>query len=457
MKEEVTRLALAHSLTTRYTSLVAADSEVVTKEPARRVEQPSARAEIGDALSAGAPIEGFAVSELEETMESARRTKRSRVTAAAAPPPPPAMAAPAPLSVSATGHAAARVRGGVKGGVIAAMKRALGRAGGGDREEERAFEARSAASPIEAAGSDRYSEEELAWLRERASGELDLVFLVDETGSMGPYIEEVKARLLELVGALRAMPLCRSLRLGVVTYRDHPPQDGSYASRVVPLTDDVEAIEREARELTASGGGDGPESVTDGLFDVVRLAWRPGAAKAVVWFGDAPPHGVEPHGDGFPQGCPCGNHWYAQAESCREMGVAIYAVGCLPGLRGYAGAEEVFRTVAKTTRGIYLPLTAAGLLVPLMASAAATELDRRRVDAHVLELVRRHEQLLRELDERERVRWLGELLAHEGVRPREMVYAEGAASAPPLRFRELSRRDVEAALDRLRSAGTLSL
>jgi hypothetical protein len=38
-----------------------------------------------------------------------------------------------------------------------------------------------------------------------------------------------------------------------------------------------------------------------------------------------------------------------------------------------------------------------------------------------------------------------------------MVYAEGAASAPPLRFRELSPRDVEAALDRLRSAGTLSL
>ncbi|HEY8432249.1 MAG TPA: vWA domain-containing protein, partial [Sandaracinaceae bacterium] len=303
-----------------------------------------------------------------------------------------------------------------------------------------------------------YSEAELAWLSDRASGELDLVFLVDATGSMGPYIEQVKARLLELVAALRRMPLCRSLRLGLVTYRDHPPQDHTYASRTVPLTDEIAAIEAEVRKLEANGGGDGPESVTDGLFEVVRLKWRASAAKAVVWFGDAPPHGVEPGGDGFPQGCPCGNHWYTQAESCREMGIAIYAVGCLPGLRGYVGAEEVFRTVAKTTRGIYLPLGSASLLVPLIASAAATELDRRRIDAHVLERVRAHEALLREVDERERVRWLAELLRREGVRPREMKYDEGSPELlVPLRFRELEPSDVEGALDRLRGAGAIAV
>lgn len=466
VKEEVTRLALACSLTTRYTSLVAVDSEVSAKGPARRVEQPSAVEHDASLAVDGAAMEDFEMDEPSRRAaapggaapRSRTMTLAGAIRGAPGEPPPLASAPPPPAperlaaarSVEASvppSRPARRVDDSreAKGGVLGAVKRAILGAG------------TLAAPRIEAPGSEAYSEAELAWLRGRASGELDLVFLVDETGSMGRYIDEVKARLLELVAALRAMPLCRSLRLGIVTYRDHPPQDPSYASRVVPLTDDVEAIEREARTLVASGGGDGPESVTDGLFDVVRLAWRPSAAKAVVWFGDAPPHGVEPHGDGFPQGCPCGNHWYAQAESCREMGVAIYAVGCLPGLRGYAGAEDVFRTVARTTRGIYLPLTAARLLVPLMASAAATELDRRRIDAHVLERVREHEAVLGAVDERERVRWLGDLLKHADVRVREMTYEEGAESVPPLRFRALSPRDVEGALDRLRSAGAIAV
>ena len=121
--------------------------------------------------------------------------------------------------------------------------------------------------------------------------QLDLVFLIDATGSMGPYIHEVRTRLLELVSALERSPLCQSLRLGIVSYRDHPPQDHSYVTRVVPLTNDIERVHAAVSEVAASGGGDGPEAVTDGLFDLVRLAWRPSAAKAVVWFGDAPPHG----------------------------------------------------------------------------------------------------------------------------------------------------------------------
>jgi hypothetical protein len=76
-------------------------------------------------------------------------------------------------------------------------------------------------SPIEAAGSDPYPEHELLWLRDRIRGELDLVFLVDATSSMGPFIDEAKRRLIDLIDALHRSPLCRSLRLGLVSYRDH--------------------------------------------------------------------------------------------------------------------------------------------------------------------------------------------------------------------------------------------
>lgn len=311
-------------------------------------------------------------------------------------------------------------------------------------------------SPIEAPGSEPYPEHELLWLRDRVRGELDLVFLVDATSSMGPFIDEAKRRLVDLIDALRASPLCRSLRLGLVSYRDHEPQEVSYTSRAVPLTSDVDAIRGAVAELSAEGGGDGPEAVTDGLADVVRLDWRPSAVRAVVWVGDAPPHGVEPRGDAFPKGCPCGRSFYAQAESFREMGISIYAIGCLPVLRKYTRAEAVFRMVARVSRGMFLPLREADLLVPLIAGAAAGELDKQRLDEHVAALWMENAPALRQSDEPERARWIAEALQSRGVRVREMGVAGEIAAPLPLRFRDVSPEDVEGSLDRLRLAGRLA-
>jgi pSer/pThr/pTyr-binding forkhead associated (FHA) protein/Mg-chelatase subunit ChlD len=303
--------------------------------------------------------------------------------------------------------------------------------------------------------SEPYSDEELTWFRARNRGELDLVFLVDETGSMGSYIAQVRQHLLALVEELKASPLCRMLRVGVVSYRDHPPQDRTYASKVLPLTDDIETVRRAVEKLTASGGGDGPESVTDGLYDLVRLDWRPSAARAVVWFGDAPPHGVEPHGDAFPEGCPCGHHWFTQAESCREMGVTVYAIGCLPGIRSFKGAEAVFQQVARTTHGVYLPLREASLLVPMIVGAASAELDRQRVDEHVSDLVTEAGASFVDTTDVERVSWLSRALTAKGVRLRDMQLDEGT-NAAPLRFRAVVPADVEASLQRLRYQGRVS-
>lgn len=344
------------------------------------------------------------------------------------------------------------------GGMLDSLKRLVtGRADDTPATPKQQKKAPRGGMALRSEDSDDYSKEQIDYAAKKGVGELDLVFLVDETGSMGAYIEEVKRRLLDIIDALEDAPLCRSLRLGLVSYRDHPPQDSSFASRVVPLTSDVPSIRQGVQRMQASGGGDGPESVTDGLYDLVRLDWRPKAARVVVWFGDAPPHGVEPSGDGFPQGCPCGHHWYVQAESCREMGITIYSVGCLPGLRGFTGAEDVFKTVARTTRGLYLPLTQVPVLVPLIVGAAESELDRQRLEEQLAEVVSQHEQALSQADEQERVRFLTDVLRQEQVRPRAMVYEEGQSTPPPLKFRELNPEDVEAGLDALRRAGRTAL
>ncbi len=429
LKKEATDLALAHHLVTRFTSLVAEDDRVVSDGDPRPTTVPTPTA--APDVTHGAP-------------HSRRIGARERM-------PAPMCALDAELCEEAPDARSPSGGSSVIDAAAGAVRRAFGRRITPSRPR---IVAPSAPQIVaEPPGSEAYDADELKWLASRESGELDLVFLVDETGSMGPYIEQVKERLLDLIAALESAPLMKSLRLGLVTYRDHPPQDHSYPSRAFPLTAAVKEIEEAVRSMRAAGGGDGPESVTDGLFDVVRMDWRPGAAKAVVWFGDAPPHGVEPGGDGFPRGCPCGNHWYAQAESCREMGIAIYAVGCLPGLRHYVAAEAVFRKVAETTRGTYLPLTNAELLVPLICGAALTELDKQRIDAHLGDLVEGHRAALAETDEAERLRWLTQAMAKRGVRPRAMAHEPGSLRPAPLAFREITVADVSGSLDRLRIAG----
>jgi hypothetical protein len=75
------------------------------------------------------------------------------------------------------------------------------------------------------------------------------------------------------------------------------------------LTDESTVLAFIAK-LTASGGGDGPESVLDGLYDSInKCGFRETSMKYLFHIGDAPPHGRQytgGSGDHWPEGCPCG-------------------------------------------------------------------------------------------------------------------------------------------------------
>jgi len=481
---EVLGLALKHSLVSPYTSLVAEDSEKSVDGPPRRVEMRASSsavledaADLAEADGSAAHGKGAAADTFSdsEPITAATRAVPSRPVARAAAPaaerggvgafgagppmagggtPYPVSPAPSP-TLTASAPPATRMSTSHYARPMAPPTSPLPPRGYGPPAQAEARP--QAPPPMAAKDTESYSNDELAWARGRPVGDLDLVFLVDETGSMGAFIHEVQQHLLAIIDALRAAPLCKNLRLGLVSYRDHPPQDQSFVSRVVPLTDDVAAVRTGVERMQAQGGGDGPESVTDGLYDLVRLDWRPRAARVVVWVGDAPPHGVEPSGDGFPQGCPCGHHWYTQAESCREMGIVIHAVGCLPALRNYVGAEAVFKTVARTARGLYLPLQNAPLLVPLITGVAETELDKQRIEERIADVLATYEPVLRPADDQERLRFVTDVLRQANVRPRGVAYDPTRHGPPPLRFREITRADVEEGVDRLRRLGRTTL
>src|SRR5688572_27666599 len=92
---------------------------------------------------------------------------------------------------------------------------------------------------------------------------VDLAFIVDTTGSMSGFIDAAQRQMLTMIEQI-AGAADVSLQLGVVQYRDHPPQDRLVYS-VFPFVADLSKAQKTIRSLVAHGGGDGPEAVLDGV------------------------------------------------------------------------------------------------------------------------------------------------------------------------------------------------
>ncbi|MDQ2715759.1 MAG: VWA domain-containing protein [Chloroflexota bacterium] len=155
---------------------------------------------------------------------------------------------------------------------------------------------------------------------------VDLAFVVDTTGSMSGLIAAAQSQMITMLEELtRAANI--NLWLGVVEYRDHPPQD-KLLYKVYPLTEDLQKAQKAIRGLQANGGGDEPEAVLDGLVAACNeLLWWKHSRRLIVLVGDAPPHGVGGSGDAFGAGCPCGETIESVTRLAEEKCITIHTLG----------------------------------------------------------------------------------------------------------------------------------
>lgn len=211
---------------------------------------------------------------------------------------------------------------------------------------------------------------------------LDLVFIQDCTGSQGSYIssatkniEKICATIFES-GKLNAQ---EDLRIGLVAFRDHPPQDHTYVTKNFGFSSDISRVQNNLSTLYASGGGDGPEAVTAAMAEVINMDWRPNASKMVVLIADAPPHGIGEYGDGFDDGSPDGNDPLALARTMASRGITLFFVACEPALSGYQYANDFYRAITNITAGLMLPLTTADLLAHAIVGSVLENLDMERL------------------------------------------------------------------------------
>src|SRR5438128_10709238 len=93
------------------------------------------------------------------------------------------------------------------------------------------------------------------------------------------------------------------VKIGLVAYRDRGDE---YITKVIDLTDDLDAIHTQLMSFQAAGGGDFPESVNQALHEsVTKLTWSNDkkTLRMIFLVGDAPPHMDYPDDVQYPETC----------------------------------------------------------------------------------------------------------------------------------------------------------
>lgn len=155
--------------------------------------------------------------------------------------------------------------------------------------------------------------------RSDPTGPLEVVVVIDTTGSMRGAIDSVKESTREIIASLRGKS--RSLRLGLVAFRDHAA-DGRSARVLYSMTTDVDGRLRELAGWTAGGGGqDPPEDALYGIDGALGMDWGTEAAtRAIVLITDAP---AKVDGGGRDFG---GRTIDSISTAARERGIRIYPI-----------------------------------------------------------------------------------------------------------------------------------
>ncbi|GAB3946393.1 hypothetical protein GCM10028805_16840 [Spirosoma harenae] len=134
----------------------------------------------------------------------------------------------------------------------------------------------------------------------------DIVILLDNTSSMGEYIDACRAGLNKIIDALPP-----TARLGAGGYRDH---GDLYVLSYQDLTTDFSSIRKFLGTMTASGGGDAQEAVYDAVYSVLEQAKWVNKKRIIIVVGDEAPQEKPGLTD----------HSYQQVvDKCRQLGVEV--------------------------------------------------------------------------------------------------------------------------------------
>lgn len=175
--------------------------------------------------------------------------------------------------------------------------------------------------------------------------ELDLMLMIDTTGSMSDELSYLQEELEDVVKRVADEDKALSINVSVNFYRD---ETDDYVVLSYDFNTDIAQSLQQLKSQNADGGGDYPEAVHEALNNVINEhQWRNNAVKLCFLVLDAPPHseaeisGINAQIQNYIQG--------AASEGIRIIPVASSGVD--------TETEFLLRSFALMTGGTYVFLT----------------------------------------------------------------------------------------------------
>ncbi|HEX8703162.1 MAG TPA: vWA domain-containing protein [Myxococcaceae bacterium] len=198
-----------------------------------------------------------------------------------------------------------------------------------------------------------------------ARPEIEVVFVLDTTGSMSGLIEGAKQKIFSIASRIATGKPTPRLKVGLVAYRD---EGDEYVTKRFDLSEDLDTVFTNLRQFSAGGGGDHPEHVGRGLGEAVsKMSWSQSreTMKVIFLVGDAPPASR-------------GQQWDFQtwAKKAKEKHIVVNTVRC----GGDETTATAWRYAAKLTDGTFDTIDQSG---GMLAVATPYDAELARVNAEI--------------------------------------------------------------------------
>ena len=205
---------------------------------------------------------------------------------------------------------------------------------------------------------------------------LDVLFLLDATGSMGDEIDRLKATIDQVAARVASLDVRPDVRFAFTLYRD---QGDVFVTSTFDFTSDVDAFREALTHVVADGGGDYPESMEEGFAAALsEPSWRDPASTVQLIFlvADAPPHVDRQTAVDYP----------ASIVDAVSRGIKVFPIASS---ESDDQAEAVFRQIAEATgaRFVFLSYGAQGAATGPSTDIASTDYEELALDQLVVRLI----------------------------------------------------------------------
>jgi Mg-chelatase subunit ChlD len=244
---------------------------------------------------------------------------------------------------------------------------------------------------------------------------VEVVFVLDTTGSMSGLIAAAKEKIWAIANTLASAKPVPEIRMGLVGYRD---RGDAYVTKVVDLSDDLDLVYAELTKFQADGGGDTPESVNQALHEAVtKISWSEDARtyRTIFLVGDCPPHMDYQDDVKYPEVC----------KAAATTGICINTIQC----GNHGDTTPIWREIADKSDGQCFQVDQSGGAV-LAATPYDEELAKLSREMAGTRLLYGTAEEMKMMAEREEAVAGAVAVASDATLARRASFAAGPAAEP---------------------------